>query len=295
MILFTLGFLEKMGSATFYLVSGILWKKLLLEKLNYHVIFYRTISSMFFILLIGLVYNYFGINNYETSSLFAPTIWDWVYMVLVCFFSFWGLYFYTTAIQSGRYSLVTPLSGIAALFSFVTSIIIYNESLTALRFISLILIVGGLIFHQKDKLTHFKLSKEVLLILLCSVFWGISFVLYLIPIQKFGVLNFSFVLEGCVFTSSILLLVLKDKKITPPKFDSGSLFFCVLMGIMVAGGSVLNNLSITEIPISLNITIGLLFEIGVLIIGIYIFKERLNFKDWILIIVSSIASFMLMI
>jgi uncharacterized membrane protein len=295
MNLFTVGFLEKIISSSFFLVSGILWKKLLLKKLNYHVIFYRTIASMFFILMLIITYYYVEINNYSITSLYEASVLDWVYTVGLCFFSFWGLYFYTSAIQSGRYSFVVPLSGVTALFSFFTSVIIYNESLTVLKYISLIIIVASLLFHQRDKLINFKISKEVVLILLCSVFWGISFVLYLIPIRKFGVLNFSFILEVCVFLSAVILLIVKDKKVTPPKFDCRSLFMSVVMGLMVAGGSVLNNLSLTELPVSINIIIGLLFEIIVLMTGLYMFKERLTWNDWILIVFVSIGSFMLMI
>jgi uncharacterized membrane protein len=250
---------------------------------------------MFFILMLIITYYYVEINNYSITSLYEASVLDWVYTVGLCFFSFWGLYFYTSAIQSGRYSFVVPLSGVTALFSFFTSVIIYNESLTVLKYISLIIIVASLLFHQRDKLINFKISKEVVLILLCSVFWGISFVLYLIPIRKFGVLNFSFILEVCVFLSAVILLIVKDKKVTPPTFDSRSLFMSVVMGLMVAGGSVLNNLSLTELPVSINIIIGLLFEIIVLMTGLYIFKERLTWHDWILIVFVSIGSFMLMI
>jgi uncharacterized membrane protein len=295
MSLFTVGFLEKIISSSLFLVSGILWKKLLVDKLNYHVIFYRTIVSMFFILMLIITYYYLEIDNYSIAGLYEASVLDWVYTVGLCFFSFWGLYFYTSAIQSGRYSFVVPLSSVTALFSFFTSAFIYNESLTLIRCISLLIIVASLLYHQREKLINFQISKEVVFILLCSIFWGISFVLYLIPIRKFGVLNFSFVLEGCVFLSAVVLLIIKDKKVTPPKFDTRSLFMSVVMGLMVAGGSVLNNLSLTELPVSINIIIGLLFEIIVLMTGLYIFKERLSFNDWILVVFISIGSFILMI
>jgi uncharacterized membrane protein len=250
---------------------------------------------MFFILMLIITYYYLEIDNYSIAGLYEASVLDWVYTVGLCFFSFWGLYFYTSAIQSGRYSFVVPLSSVTALFSFFTSAFIYNESLTLIRCISLLIIVASLLYHQREKLINFQISKEVVFILLCSIFWGISFVLYLIPIRKFGVLNFSFVLEGCVFLSAVVLLIIKDKKVTPPKFDTRSLFMSVVMGLMVAGGSVLNNLSLTELPVSINIIIGLLFEIIVLMTGLYIFKERLSFNDWILVVFISIGSFILMI
>ena len=295
MNLFTIGFLEKIMGSLFFLASGILWKRLLTVNLNYHVIFYRTLSSMFFILLLILTYSLYDFTLYTVKGLYEATLWEWISTIGLCFFSYWGLYFYTTAIQTGRYSFVTPLSGVTALFSFFTSVYLYNESVTLLKYISLLFIIGGLLYHQKDKFINIQISKEILFVLLSSIFWGISFVLYLIPIKKFGVLNFSFILECCVFISTVFLLVVKDKKITPPKFDISNISLCILMGMMVAGGSVLSNFSLTELPISINIMIGLLFEIIVLMIGIYKFREHLSFNDWILISFISVGSFMLMI
>jgi EamA domain-containing membrane protein RarD len=189
---------------------------------------------------------------------------------------------------------VTPLIVISSAISFVTSLVIYNEALSVSKYAALLLIIGGLFLHQKDKLVHFKLSKEVLLIVLFSVFWGISFVFYLIPIKKFGVLNFSIILEICVFVSSIGLQVLKKKKIIPPRLTNNNLLLCLLMGFLVAGGSLLSNFSLTQFPVSLNILIGLLFELVVLAVGLYFFREKLSGKDWVLIAFATVGGFLML-
>ena len=218
------------------------------------------------------------------------TIKDWIFCISLCLFSFWGLYFYTNAIQSGRYSFVTPLITISASFSFVTSLLIYNERLSVAKYIAIAVIIIGLVIHQKNKLKYFKLSKEVVLILLCSVFWGVSSVFYLIPIKKFGVLNFSLILEFCVFISCIGLLIFNEKTVYPPKIATKSKWLCLLMGLMVAFGSLLGNFTLMQIPVSLNILIGLIFEMIVLIIGLFIFHENLSRNDWLLIGIATIGS-----
>jgi uncharacterized membrane protein len=73
-------------------------------------------------------------------------------------------------------------------------------------------------------------SKEFLFTLFSNFIWGISFVLYLIPIKKFGVLNFSIILEICVFISCLLLIIYNDKKIAPPRISNQDLLYCILMG-----------------------------------------------------------------
>ncbi len=160
---------------------------------------------------------------------------------------------------------------------------------------SLLLFCIGLFLHQKEKLMTFKITKEVLFTLLFSIIWGISFVLYLIPIKKFGALNFSIILELCVFVSCIGLLVFKEKRILPQRLNNNNLFLCLLMGFLVAGGSLLSNFTLTQFPVSLNILIGLLFELIVLVVGLYFFREKLNNKDWVFIVLATIGGFLLLL
>jgi uncharacterized membrane protein len=94
---------------------------------------------------------------------------DWIVCVTICLFSFWGLYFYTAALQKGRLSFITPLNGISYLFTVFTSVLIFNESLSTAKYLSLLLILAGLFLHQKEKLVSFRLSKEVLLTLIFNV------------------------------------------------------------------------------------------------------------------------------
>jgi multidrug transporter EmrE-like cation transporter len=68
----------------------------------------------------------------------------------------------------------------------------------------------------------------------------------------------------------------------------------VLIGLAVAAGSLLNNLTLTQIPVSYNISIGLFFEAIILLVGLYLFKEKLVQKDWILLFVIAIGSGLLL-
>lgn len=288
MLDFKLSLTIKIISSLFFLISGIVWKKLLVPgSINYHYIFYRVIITLSVLLLIK-----FSLNLDEITSVI--TFNDWVTCIIICLFSFWGLYFYTQALQNGRISFITPLNSISPIFSFITSLIIFNEVLSISKYASLIVIIVGLFLHQKNKWIDFKISKEVLFTLLFSIIWGISFILYLIPIKKFGVLNFSIILEICVLASCIGLLYVKEKRIIPLAQSNSHLLLCILMGFLIAGGSLLSNFTLTLLPVSLNVLIGLVFEILVLAIGLYFFREKLNTKDWVLIGFATIGSLLLL-
>ena len=72
----------------------------------------------------------------------------------------------------------------ASIFSFLTAILFFNEEVSIYNLSAFGLLTVGILYHQKDQLKDFKLNKEILLSLLCAFFWGVSFVLYLIPIKS---------------------------------------------------------------------------------------------------------------
>jgi drug/metabolite transporter (DMT)-like permease len=286
----------KILSSLFFLGSGIIWKKILIgERKNYHFIFFRVIATLFFISTIAVTLNFFGIDFFKPIDTTIISIKDWIICISICLFSFWGLYFYTNALQVGRYSVAAPLVVISSAFSFLTSLILYDETLSNFKYSALAFILVGLLLHQKDQLRQFQMTKEVVLVILFSLFWGISFVFYLIPIKKFGVLFFSIILEICVLISCVGLLIFKEKRLWPPKIDRRSSFFCLLMGFLVSGGTLLSNFTLTQFPVSLNILIGLLFELITLSVGLSFFKEKLHPKDYILIVFASVGGFLLLL
>jgi uncharacterized membrane protein len=122
-----------------------------------------------------------------------------------------------------------------------------------------------------------------------AFFWGISFPLMLLPIKHFGVLFFTLIMECCVFLSSYTIFVFTEKKIIPSIGNRNNGILYLLLGILVAMGTLLNNLSLTKMSVSKNILIGLFMEAITLIVGIRFFREKLKFDDWILILLLSIV------
>jgi len=280
----------KIISSTFYLFSGIIWKNAIVRNINYRVIFYRSIFSIGSTLLAILAFSKLDITDYSIQDFNNGTIFDWLFTISICFFSFFGLYYYTNALKIGRYSFVTPFVSTASIFSFLTALLFFNEELSIYNISSFGLLTIGILYHQKDQLKDFKLNKEILLSLLCAFFWGVSFVLYLIPIKKFGVLNFSLILEVCVFLSSMGILIYKEKKLAPRLLSKRSMELSVVIGLLVTGGNITAHYALDNMPIIINIVVALIFEAIMLVVGIKIFKEKFLIKDWVLIIIITLAT-----
>ena len=178
----------------------------------------------------------------------------------------------------------------ASIFSFFTALLFFNEEVSIYNLSSFGLLTVGVLYHQKDQLKDFKLNKEILLSLLCAFFWGVSFVLYLIPIKKFGVLNFSLILEVCVFFSAMGILIFKEKRIVPRLLSKRSMKLSVIIGVLVTGGNITAHYALDNMPIIINIVVALIFEAIMLLVGIKIFKEKFLSKDWVLTIIITLAT-----
>ena len=289
------GVLIKIVSSIFYLISGLLWKRIIPRGLNYHLIFYRTIFSILFSLVVISAFSFMDDGGASLGRFFKASLNDWFFALAICFFSFYGLYYFTNALKHGRYTVVAPFISMAAVFSFVTAYFLYDEVVGLNAVLSFIFLFGALIFHQFTYLKTFRLSKEIYLCLLCSLFWGVSVVLYPISIEACGVYNFSLILEICVLLSCVYLTVLKENtlKLTLP--NKADLNVCFWIGLCVAGGNVSANYSLENIPIYLNIIIAVLFEAVMILAGLYWFKEKLRIRDWVLVTGITAGTILLML
>jgi uncharacterized membrane protein len=293
MSLYTFTVIQKLLSSIFFFLSGLLWKKILKNHVNYHLIYYRTLFSILFLFIVTLALSYFDLD-FSYDPLRKSNMSDWFIALAICFFSFFGLYYFTKALQTGRFTIVVPMSSLTGFFAVLSSVLFFKQTLTYTHIFALLVITVGLVYHQYKDLIRLRISRELLLILLFTFFWGVSYSLFLIPIETFGPINFSLILEVCVLVSVLFLLLFKEQRICPKNIDKMTFYGCIAIGLCVAGGSVLSNIALSQVDVIVNVIIGLLFEGLVLIIGIKFFKDKVFFRDWILIIAITIGCILIM-
>lgn len=283
----------KVLSSFFFFFSGLLWKTILPKNINYELIFYRTIFSIIFliipIIILSLSHGYFSFSPFLHNG-----YKELFYSISICFFSFFGLYYFTYALQKGRFVMVLPLSSLTSIFAIISAFIFFSQIPSTAQLSACMIIILGIGIHQYNRIKRFKLDKEILFALLFTFFWGVSFTLYLIPIGFFGPVNFTLILELTVLVSAWLLIIKKGNKILPSKIDQKTFFSCVLIGLCVAGGSLFSNIALSEVSVVINVLISLIFEGIVILFGIRYLKEDIGFKDWILIFCVTISSILVM-
>lgn len=278
------------------MLSGILWKRVLDHGVASHkLILLRAICSLGVLSVLWGITKYFDIELLDTlGNTPSASMLDYVWAVAIGLLSFWGLYAYSGALTKGRYSFVASLAAISTTVSMVASVLIHGELPTAMQVCAASCIICGLIYHQRAAIREQSFSKELAWTLLCNLLWGVSFVLYAIPIRQLGSFRFTLILECCVLVSAGLLSCFNMS--TPPlrSLTSANIAACAVVGVLVAAGSLLSNIALGQISVLLNILIGFVFEVLVLIVGWMVFKESLTKDDWVLIVITSIAGLMFM-
>jgi drug/metabolite transporter (DMT)-like permease len=268
-------------SAISFGISNAYWKKAIAKKPIYVVIFMRGLfaSGLFGLIL---VLNYFF--SFVPIVLFPKSvvpITTYIYAILLSIFSGFGLYFFVKSIQTGRVSIVAPLSSIN-IFSILTAVFILHENWKNEYIIQIILVITGSLFIYNASAVNSKKSISINIILnsvLAAFFWGISYALFKVTIQKIGALPFAFILEltiTCfafciVIYNQVLFEIVKGNKIKDYIILS-SLLFC---------GTFFINIGLLSVPI---IIVNILSNITLLVslvLGYIIYNEQLSLKEWI--------------
>lgn len=276
-----MGVLFVILSAISFGISNAYWKKAIIEKPIYVVIFMRGLfASGLFGLILGLNYFFSFVPVVLLPKSVVPAT-TYIYAVLLCIFSGFGLYFFVKSIQTGRVSIVAPLSSIN-IFSILTAVFILHENWKNEYFIQIMLIIiGSLFIYNAPAVNSKKLISinTILTSVLAAFFWGISYALFKVAIQKIGALPFAFILEltitcfaFCIIIyNKVFFEIVKGNKIKDYIILS-SLLFC---------GTFFINIGLLSVPI---ITVNILTNITLLVsllLGYIMYNEQLSLKEWI--------------
>ena len=307
--------LLKVLSSLLFFLSGWVWKEVIGKNNHLNLIVLRTYFSVAFIAVtVSLIPND-SLGLFVQHFLKAPS-YKVLQCFLICCFSFFGLYFYTKAIQKGRYTMVASLSCLTGFFAAVFALLFLGQQLNTFHLISFGFLTVGLTIYQwpkrsktalppiefsdfkaagKTRIIGFSRSKELFLIIMFSLIWGISFPLCLLPIQQFGVMHFTLFLELCVLLCASIIMGFTVGKYWPTISDQKVFWGCMLIGGLVAPASYLSNLTLASMPIMVNVLIALLFEGAVIIIGRLRFKEKLHWRDFYLIAMTLTACLLILL
>lgn len=276
-----LSFLFGIISALSFGISNAYWK-LASKQVDfpYLVIFRGILVSLAFgllwVLSKQLDFEHFGIINNEA------TYTDFLKAVILCFVCSLGLVFFLSSLKFQAVSITVPLTSVN-IFHILTSVFIVGEHFHHLYYLSFSVALVGILLSQNFRFSSGnRWNKGTTYAILATFFWGITYPLFKFVSPSIGAIPLSFILEAAVTVSAIIWALGKKERINIRQvlsFESLK-HYVVLAGLLI-GGTLFFNLAIQNLSVlTLNLLSNLQIVVAVLI-GILVFKEKLNQRQFI--------------
>jgi drug/metabolite transporter (DMT)-like permease len=211
---------------------------------------------------------------------------------LLCIFSGFGLYFFVKSIQTEKVSIVVPLSSVN-IFSILTAVFILHETWKNEYIIQIILVIIGTLLIYLSSNGNIKMStnkKIILTSILAAFFWGISYALFKVSIQKIGALAFAFILELTITCFAFCLIIYNQ--VFHEILNGNKIKHYIVLSLLLFFGTLFINLGLQHTPI---IVVNILSNITLLIsllMGYVLYNEKLKWKEWLGILLILVAIFL---
>ncbi len=266
-----------------FAISNAYWKKVT-ETIPYHIgMFYR---GVFATIIFSILYFGFRQADFFKYWVVRDIAFDKEFLLSIALsvFNIFGLVFFLQGIQKAPVSVVVPVSSLK-LFTILTAVFVVGEVWHGNYLLAFILSTVGLflLYYKRGEIHNAKeFEKGMLYGIASSFFWGSSYALYKFPIAWFGPLAFSLIIESVAMLFG-LTLVIKDGVVNQLfsyiKFIHLKAYL-ILGALLVIGGLAIN-MSYGYLPV---VVINILIigsQIISVLIGYFIYKERLSLKQWI--------------
>ncbi len=202
-----MGFVLLALGILFFSLNNVIWKKTIH---NFQINYLIFLKCFFTSLIFGLII-YF--KNHNTDLI--HTTWQEVSInsgfligtILLSVFSFFGLFFYLKSLENENAALTIAVSSIN-IFGILSAFIILGESWKNTYFIVFTIIFYAIYLLYKQSLSS-KKTNSIKYAILASFFWGIAYTLFKIPIERYGAIVFTFILELTICIFCLLFFIRK--------------------------------------------------------------------------------------
>ncbi|MFN5665149.1 MAG: EamA family transporter [Bacteroidota bacterium] len=284
--------LTRIASLFFFFVSDLLWVKPLKEGIpQYTLIFYRAIFTviLFSLIYIGLsVWGHdFAVGFGLIKAEYPTNAGIYILAIVLSLSGFWGLYFFTMALKSNKFSLIAPLANLGFVFSITTAMLYYRQPISLPQFAAFVCFAATvLLIIQKMGTQQLKLF--IIPVILTQFFWDTAVVFHPIVIKAIGIIPFCLLTEVVVLLSALVLMLYNRKNINWNALRE-LLPRLILMAFMICSAVFLLALSLANLPVVVVLLLGLFTKVIRLLYGYIALNERLDKTELLLLLLMVIG------
>lgn len=273
-------FLSMIGLGTFSLFV----KRVIKEAGEYTSLFYTYLIEVFILLLTAVC----------LTRIFIPDLKTILLILFAGAFGAANIYVFYKALNISLASVVNPIAASATIFTLIASYFFFNEKLSFLQYIMVVVVIIGVVLisikkSELEKGKKFVIVEGALLALLAALGFSAFSLCTKVVVDKIGGLLSAFYLEFAVFLFLLSPLLIKKAEIKKIDFFSKKILF--LGGLMLALGAGSFKLGIMFGSLSLVAAVGTAAPL-VSVMGAKIFlKEKAKLNQYIGALVIILALF----
>jgi drug/metabolite transporter (DMT)-like permease len=203
---------------------------------------------------------------FSAAAVIKFTISDLSLAIGLSIICYGGQYFYVKSLRYSPVSLsITLVSIFTFLISIVISTVVYHEvpGVVAIALMLLTLVGVALIVDEFSWKTLRTYNVGILYIVLASLCWGVGYSFLKYPIEAFGVVNFSLLLEFTILLLNLFLFFVTGLNVgLVSAAFSNSWKYLVALGTLIFLGTVFNSLSYRYFGVA---TLNIVGKIGIIV------------------------------
>jgi drug/metabolite transporter (DMT)-like permease len=262
-------------SAFSFGISNVFWKTASKNNSYPKIVFFRGIVVIVILGVTWIILQFFNPSSFLINS--SPDQFHCFLAMLLCVFCSFGLVFFLKSIEYAKVSLSVPLSSIN-LFNILTAILILHESFKTQYTIAILLSMIGIVFTQIDTFgkIHISWNRGATYSILASFFWGTSYALFKLATKWIGPIPLSFLLESTVLFMSFLWMTWSRFSFFKNDIIKDHIVHYLILGILLAVGTVFYNLSVISLPVILLNFLGYFTIILSIVFAHLFYNEKLK-------------------
>ncbi|MFA7253060.1 MAG: EamA family transporter [Patescibacteria group bacterium] len=216
--------------------------------------------------------------------------------VVISFIGYWPLYFFYKGMDLGKVGIVSPVSSIYTVFTAFLAMVAYQDRLTATEIFAIAIIICGILLisikFRDFKNSHlFQKSSGIYYALLAAIGWGIYFFLIRIPVMEMGAVLTSYLEETMMLGIVFIILLFNKDRVEKPTFTNIKPVLAISLLSIVGVMAYYQGIKIYSL--SIMTALAAAGPLVVCIYGAFVYREKLELKQYIAIVIILFGIMML--
>ena len=210
--------------------------------------------------------------------------------IALSFIGYFPFIFFLKGLEKGKVGVVYPISAGWVILAALIGILFLGDTLTMLKAASLALIIIGVLvsavhFTELKKSDLFSMKSGVPYALVSAILWGVVFAFFIYPAEALGGVFFALMVEGVVFITAFLHLIVKRERliqgVEEKRLLKKSIPFVFVSGIGAGFGTMFINFGYATGEIAI---VSAIAGAQIVVAGVFahfIYGERLSKQQYI--------------